>query len=175
MTYRYTDEENKPHFVGIAKDFNDTIFACDFATDSVYNLDNEGKLITIIKGGGLRRPWGCHVDGKDNLLVANFMNQDEKPFGISYFDNSGKALSPSTGFTLKTGGDQVLLPDGSPLYNNSMECHLPLMKQTGINVDGAGNVWVCNNWKPTWTVDAINPGGDGIVIFIGLAKPINRN
>lgn len=32
-----------------------------------------------------------------------------------------------------------------------------------------------NNWKPDFNVDAPpntgNPGGDGIVIFVGLAKP----
>jgi len=32
-----------------------------------------------------------------------------------------------------------------------------------------------NNWKPNFDVDVAgskaNPGGDGIVIFIGLAKP----
>ena len=43
-------------------------------------------------------------------------------------------------------------------------------------IDRAGNVWSINNWKPLFAVDAgvdvaANPGGDGIVIFVGLASP----
>ena len=37
----------------------------------------------------------------------------------------------------------------------------------------AGNVWVTNNWKPSGLNDLIkNPGGDGMVIFVGLAAPV---
>jgi hypothetical protein len=35
-------------------------------------------------------------------------------------------------------------------------------------------VWTMNNWKPLFEVDANpkgNPGGDGIVIFVGLGAP----
>ena len=49
------------------------------------------------------------------------------------------------------------------------------MRQTNCVIDQAGNVWVCNNWKPDFNLDFSpedgNPGGDGIVIFVGLAKP----
>ena len=42
-------------------------------------------------------------------------------------------------------------------------------------IDQAGNVWAINNWKPDFVADVLpnkgNPGGDGIVIFVGLAKP----
>jgi hypothetical protein len=31
------------------------------------------------------------------------------------------------------------------------------------------------NWKPNFDVDLlINPGGDGIIIFVGIAKPLSR-
>jgi hypothetical protein len=48
-----------------------------------------------------------------------------------------------------------------------------MMRTTGATVDAAGNVWTCNNWKPDFDNDTIggNPGGDGILIWIGLAKP----
>jgi hypothetical protein len=42
-------------------------------------------------------------------------------------------------------------------------------------INQAGNVWALNNWKPSFDVDIApevgNPGGDGVVIFVGLAKP----
>jgi hypothetical protein len=52
------------------------------------------------------------------------------------------------------------------------------MRQTNLLIDQAGNVWALNNWKPDFNVDTLpdngippNPGGDGVVIFVGLAKP----
>jgi hypothetical protein len=40
----------------------------------------------------------------------------------------------------------------------------------GIALDPNGNVWLANNWlnRPVVT----NPGGDGLVVFIGLAAPV---
>ena len=42
-----------------------------------------------------------------------------------------------------------------------------------VLIDQAGNIWSINNWKPDIDIDAIggNPGGDGIIIFVGLAVP----
>ena len=61
------------------------------------------------------------------------------------------------------------MANGEPLYGYSEDpCYNPIMRQTGINVDCAGNVWVCNNWKPSLLSDISNPGGDGVVVFIGL-------
>lgn len=66
------------------------------------------------------------------------------------------------------------MANGEPLYGYGQQpCFNPIMKQTGINVDCAGNVWVCNNWKPDFVIDvSLNPGGDGLVIFVGLASPV---
>ena len=55
-----------------------------------------------------------------------------------------------------------------------------MMRTTGETVDTAGNLWSCNNWKPDFDVDFGdpnrdidgNPGGDGILIWVGLAKPV---
>ena len=29
-----------------------------------------------------------------------------------------------------------------------------MMRTTGVNIDAAGNVWTCNNWKPNFDNDA---------------------
>ena len=53
-----------------------------------------------------------------------------------------------------------------------MKSYEPLMRLTSTNIDGAGNLWCMNNWKPSAEVDVKdNPGGDGPVIFIGIAEP----
>ena len=67
----------------------------------------------------------------------------------------------------------TLLRDGSPLYGKGAPpSYSPMMRQTGSVIDAAGNVWSINNWKPLFDVDAGgNPGGDGILIFVGVAAP----
>jgi hypothetical protein len=44
------------------------------------------------------------------------------------------------------------------------------MRLTGIAIDPAGNVWVPNNWKRV--PDLANPGGDGMIVFVGVAAPV---
>jgi hypothetical protein len=47
-----------------------------------------------------------------------------------------------------------------------------MMRQTAAAIDQAGNLWTLNNWKPDFDIDIrSNPGGDGVVIFVGLAPP----
>jgi hypothetical protein len=71
----------------------------------------------------------------------------------------------------------VLLHNGAPLYDygpsalENVPCYSPLMRMTATAIDRAGNLWTTNNWKPDITIDLVNPGGDGICIFVGLAKP----
>ena len=46
-----------------------------------------------------------------------------------------------------------------------------LARNTAVEIDPSGNVWVTNNWKNEF--DPVkNPGGYEIVVFIGLAPPI---
>jgi hypothetical protein len=92
--------------------------------------------------------------------------------------------------TLPTGGTDVHLANGFRLYGEigSYEyamnhlitldipiihpCYAPLMRITSSSIDRAGNLWVMNNWKPSAAIDLLqNPGGDGIVIFIGVTHP----
>lgn len=83
---------------------------------------------------------------------------------------------------MQTGGDQVRLANGLPLYGNAdtvgdhhvpLHSHDPIMRLTGSRVDRAGNVWACNNWKPSAVEDVVfgDPGGDGLVAFVGVAAP----
>ena len=171
---QYFNIELGDKLLGTAVDTHNNIFVCSNSESIVYKVDKKGNVIKQIKNGGISYPWGCFIDGNNNLLVANFDVGKNKIYGIAYFDNRGHPISPDTGYTLPTGGTQVLMANGEPLYGYGKQaCYKPLMKQTGINVDCAGNVWVCNNWKPDFEVDvSSNPGGDGIVIFVGLASPV---
>lgn len=159
-------------------------------------ISSDGKGAPF-KGGGINCPWSVTVDGDDNVWVANFgpmtpgsfygsdapdgakasvsklagVNPETRPSGL----NPGDAISPSTGYTLPSAGSQVLL-NGEPLYGSDSrrKCFSPLIRQTNCLIDQAGNLWALNNWKPSFDVDigpTGNPGGDGVVIFVGLAKP----
>lgn len=105
-------------------------------------------------GGGLTTPWGVAVDGNDNVWVANFSGQRVSEFCGTHpahcppGTRTGQPLSPSRGYGF----------DG-------------LVRNTGIQIDPSGNVWVANNWK-TIPNPAKNPGGYQLVAFIGMAKPI---
>lgn len=87
-------------------------------------------------------PWGNAVDGAGNVWVANF--------------GSGRVSR----FNGATGG--AIAPDG--YYSDALQ------RNTGISIDPSGNVWLTNNWldDPPLT----NPGGDGLVMFIGIASPV---
>ncbi|HEX2209709.1 MAG TPA: hypothetical protein VHG93_18655, partial [Longimicrobium sp.] len=154
---------------------------------TVYFVTPGGDVSGFTNRGGVLGPWGVAVDGNDDVWVANFgimgpaqvysnaaiskLAGVNSPSGLAV----GEALTPTNGYTLPTAGEPVTLPDGSPLYKDGTECLDPLMRMTSVTIDAAGNIWAVNNWKPRFGTDfepnGGNPGGDGIVIFIGLAKP----
>ena len=76
--------------------------------------------------------------------------------------------------TLPSAGDQVMLANGFPLYGNLYgPSYDPLQRMTSTNIDAVGNLWAINNWKPSLDNDvSANPGGDGVVIFVGVAEPL---
>jgi hypothetical protein len=128
------------------------------------------------------------VDGEDNVWIANFgplqlrsnfAGSLTKLWGVNApaGHNVGDPISPSTGYTVPSAGSEVLLHDGTPLYGYGHPpgppCFIPMMRLTDVNIDQAGNIWSVNNWKPDFAIDTIgmNPGGDGIIIFVGLAPP----
>jgi hypothetical protein len=160
----------------------------------VYQLNERGRLLGSFTGGSLSSPWGITVDDDDNVWVGNFgpqvpgnnyttagvtklagSNPATRPPGLT----TGDQISPPSGYTLPSAGAEVLLHDGQPLYGAGPSPvpppnFDPLMRMTAVVVDRAGNIWATNNWKPDFDLDLINPGGDGICIFVGLAKPPAR-
>ena len=106
------------------------------------------------RGGGLTIPWGIAVDGGDNVWVSNFSDQR-----VSHFCGR-KARNCPPGATT-----------GSPISPDTGYAFDGLARNTAVEIDPSGNVWVTNNWKNEF--DPVkNPGGYEIVVFIGLAPPI---
>ena len=85
----------------------------------------------------------------------------------------GDPITPATGYTVPSAGSQVLLHNGEPLYGpNFPPAFDPMQRTTKTVIDSAGILWAVNNWKDDFSIDnTINPGGDGVVIFVGLAAP----
>lgn len=182
---------NKANPKGIGLDTHGNVWATAGAESKVYAFDSNGQPLGDADGygdGGTVGPWGLSVDSHDNVWVANFGLEEQIDLkyrltqlcGVSAghcpadANTIGAAISPATGWTLPSGGDQVLLASGKPLYYPlNVKSYKPLMRATATQIDMAGNVWVTNNWKPSGLNDLIkNPGGDGMVIFVGMAAPV---
>jgi hypothetical protein len=184
---------------GVTLDSQGNAWVASGGDDSVYLFSPEGEQIGEFSGGhnhtgGINSPWGVAVDGDDNIWVANFgpleIGNDYTAAAVSYLAganpdtrpadlNTGDSIAPD-GYTLPTAGEQVLLHSGIPLYGPKGDaCYSPLMRMTNVIIDQAGNLWAINNWKPNFDSDFEpargNPGGDGIVIFVGVAKPPKQN
>lgn len=116
------------------------------------------------KAGGLPGPWAVVMDGNDNVWVSNFAGASSP---ITQLCGVRTETCPP-GF--KTG-DQIAPPGG---YVGG-----GLQMQTDIAISPAGDVWAINNWQD---VDSCYPGapealstrcgGQGVVIFFGMAKPV---
>lgn len=183
---------------GLSIDSRGNVWIPSGGDDVVYVLDSAGQQLGQFGGGGINGPWGTAVDGDDHVWVANFgqmlpgndysnaaisqlagANSATRPPGVEM----GAPLSPPTGYTLPSAGAPVRLSNGQPLYGvegpGLDPCYSPLMRLTSVAIDQAGNVWALNNWKPNFDNDVSpktgNPGGDGIVIFVGLAQPPRRS
>ena len=111
--------------------------------------------IQQFEGAGLTIPWGIAVDGDDNVWVANFGQQR-----LSYLCGANPATCPSgeVGAPLSPAGTGFAF-DG-------------LQRNTGVQVDGSGNVWLANNWDEIPTDGLADPFGDGLVVVLGVAAPI---
>jgi len=111
----------------------------------------------------LSGPWGIAIDGDDNVWIANGtghsithlcgVRTETCPPGLK----TGDPISPAAGYI---GGLQIL---------------------TDVQIDPAGNAWVANNLNMTDEVgfkrvppEALSTrfGGDGVVVFFGVAKPV---
>jgi sugar lactone lactonase YvrE len=173
---------------GIGVDSEGNAWVASGGDDTVYMVSPDCETYAGFTGGGVNGPWSVAVDGDDHVWVANF-----GPMGPAHHHphtalsqlagirpppglKTGDPISPPSGYTLHSAGDQVLLHDHKPLNGPDGEpCYTPLMRMTSCVIDQAGNVWALNNWKPDFATDfsakSGNPGGDGIVIFVGMAKP----
>jgi hypothetical protein len=178
------------HFVGkaikaVALDSVGNAWVASQGDNLIYLFAPDGTEVGNFSGGGIDGPWGITVDGEDNIWVgnfgplklgSNFTGRLTKLWGVNAppGHNVGDPISPPTGYTVPTAGSEVLLHNGEPLYGpQGPSCFIPMMRQTALGIDQAGNIWSLNNWKPDFDIDTIgqNPGGDGIIIFVGLASP----
>jgi hypothetical protein len=123
----------------------------------------DGTVLPPFDGGkSINAPWGIAVDGNDNVWVAN-------AFGRSVTHLCGARLE-----TCPPGaktGDPISPPGG---YIGGLQII------TDVAIDPAGNVWVANNWdspdegfkKEPEPAHSTRFGGNGTVVFYGLAKPV---
>lgn len=104
-------------------------------------------------GKSIVGPWGIAIDGNDNVWVANSIGRSvtqlcgARPANRPPGTKTGDPISPPGGYI---GGLQII---------------------TDVAVDPAGNLWVANNWdRPEQGFNRF--GGNGTVVFFGLAKPV---
>lgn len=174
---------------GISIDSLGNVWVASQSDNKVYAVSPSGVVIGSYSGGGISGPWSVTVDGEDNVWVANFgplqvapynarlsklagANVKTRPAGLAM----GEPISPSTGYTVPAAGQPTTLHNGDPLYGpGAAPAYQPFQRMTNTMPDAAGNLWCLNNWKPDVVIDDLeNPGGDGIVIFVGVAAPPRR-
>ena len=104
--------------------------------------------------GGLTIAWGIAVDGSDNVWVANFTRG-----GLSHFCGAREGSCPAG---VQTG--DALSPDSTGYHSDLLD------RNTAVEIDSSGNVWLTNNWKDLPIKP--DPVGDAMVVYIGLAAPV---
>jgi len=123
----------------------------------------DGTVLPPFDGGkSIIGPWGIAIDGNDNVWVANAFGHSVTHLCGARLENcppgakTGDPISPPGGYI---GGLQII---------------------TDVAIDPAGNVWVANNWdrpdegfkKVPEPALSTRFGGNGTVVFFGLAKPV---
>ena len=115
-------------------------------------------------GGGLPGPWAAAVDGNDNVWISNFAGPSGQIAQLCGVQTENCPPGMKT-------GDEISPPGG---YVGG-----GLQMQTDIDIDPAGDVWVMNNWQDVASCYANPPealstrcGGQGVVVFYGMAKPV---
>ena len=120
---------------------------------SVTQFAPDGTVVGVHQNAGVVAPWGITVDGDGHIWVGNFGGQR-----VGRLCGADPAKCPPG----MSPGDPIGPAGGYPSD--------ALQRTTGLGVDLSGNVWATNNWlqDPPLT----NPGGDGVVLFIGVAAPV---
>jgi streptogramin lyase len=123
----------------------------------------DGTVLPPFDGGkSIIAPWGIAIDGNNNVWVANATGRSvthlcgARPENCRPGTKTGDPISPPGGYI---GGLQII---------------------TDVAIDPAGNVWVANNWdmpeqgfkKVPEPALSTRFGGNGTVVFFGLAKPV---
>ena len=156
--------------------FEGVLSAADFLTKTMSKQTGGDGSVTLLrpdgthfpgspfKGGGIPGPWAVVVDGNDNVWVSNFAMPASPIVQLC----GVRTQNCPPGF--KTG-DQISPPGG---YVGG-----GLQLQTDIAVGPAGDVWAMNNWQDVDSCYGVPPealstrcGGQGVVIFFGMAKPV---
>ena len=137
--------------------------ASKYPGGDVSMVDPDGMVVGTFDGGGsINAPWGIAVDGNDNVWVADAFGRTITHLCGARLENcppgakTGDPISPPGGYL---GGVQIT---------------------TDVAIDPAGNVWVANNWdrpdegfkKEPDPANSTRFGGNGTVVFYGLAKPV---
>ncbi len=122
------------------------------ANASITKVTSDGTPMGPFKGGGMLIPWGIAVDGNSNVWVSNF--QGSTITSLCGEDTSNCPPGHETG--------DPIAPEGY-FFNG-------LTRSTAVEIDPSGNVWATNNWEILAIPE--NPGGDAMVVFLGLAKPV---
>jgi len=123
------------------------------ASGSGVSMITQGGTTSTTFNGGVYLPWGIAVDGNDNVFVANFNGKR-----LSHIAGANASNLPP-GFNT---GDPIA-PNGGYEFDG-------LVRNTGVQIDPSGNVWVANNWDMIPIQS--NPGAHELVVFIGLAAPV---
>jgi len=127
----------------IAIDASNNLWLPNYFDSNTLVGDTVSKLTSLTVGnvygaGGLADPSGIAVDGAGNAWVAGGGG------ALVELNNSGSAVSPSTGYTSSALGSAY-----------------------DVAVDGSGNVWVANLLEPVTFATGVN-----IVEFVGAATPV---
>jgi hypothetical protein len=121
---------------------------------SVTFISSDGARTMNFTGGGMTSPWGIAVDGNDNVWVSNFYLQRVTELcGIKTANcppgtRTGQPISPPAGYG----------------FNG-------LVRNTSLQIDPSGNIWITNNWKEN-PQGLSNPGGYQMVVYLGVAGPL---
>lgn len=165
---------------GICLDGNDHVWAANFgpllAIDEKRN-NFHGRLTHLAGANEHTRPFGVPLGAPLSPETGYTLPTAGSPVtlhdGSPLYGPTGPSgpFGPSGPYA-ESNPSGPFGPSG-PAGRYGLPSFIPMMRATGLQIDRAGNVWSCNNWKPDFYIDhAIgNPGGDGMVIFLGLAKP----
>jgi sugar lactone lactonase YvrE len=121
---------------------------------SVSMFAPDGTASKLFNKTGAHIPWGIAVDGDDTVWVANF--------GAMRVTQICGARPENCPPGLKTG-DPISPEDTGWAFDG-------LDRNTAVQIDSSGNVWLANNWLPI--PYQTNPGGKTMAVFVGLAAPV---